>query len=187
MAVAPLCVHSERKTDRARRDIWGGWPTPTCGHLLLFVPSDRKTDRARREKGRWAANSYMWPLMCPFLKERQTGLGKTYGVDCQLIHVAIHSFLSLLKESQTGLEEREGWVGDQLLHVPPFVPLLEERQTGLGDAYGLDGQLLHVALYSFLILLSERQTGLGEREGEVGGQLLQVAPFCVPSGKDRQG
>ena len=29
--------------------------------LPLFVPSDRKTDRSRRAKGRWMANSYMWP------------------------------------------------------------------------------------------------------------------------------
>ena len=117
----PLCVPSERKTIRARRDIWGGCPTPACGPLLLFCPSDRKTDSARRAKGRWVANSYRWPPFVSLLektdRDRRDIVGgwptPTYG---PLLLVF------LLKERETLLGERRGGGGNSYMW-PPVCPI----------------------------------------------------------------
>ena len=73
----PFVSLMEEKTDRARRDIWGGWSTPTCGP----------------------------PLFLLILRERQTGLGETYGVDGQFLHVALYSFFDPPDRTQTARRE----------------------------------------------------------------------------------
>ena len=78
-----------------------GWPTPTCGLLLLSNPS----------------------------KTKQTGLGEGGGGGGgggggHFLHGALSSFMSLLKERQTGLgereREREGWVDNS--YMAPSIP-----------------------------------------------------------------
>ena len=118
-------------------------------YSFLFFPN-RNTDRARRNR---------------------------FGVHGQLLHVAIYSFLFLLKERQTGLGL--GGMGGQLLHGPfySFLILIEERQTWLGER-GMGGQLLHGAFWPFLPLLKERQTSLGKREGWVANSCMAPSsPF----------
>ena len=69
----------------------------------------------------------------------------------ELLHVALCSFMLLLKEGQTGLGERCGWPTPTWGPLFPYVP--SERQTGLGER---------------------------ERLGVVGQQVV-FPPFCVPS------
>ena len=97
------------------------------------------------------------------LKERQTGLVER-GMCGQLLSGALYSFLLLLTERHTGLGERQGLVANSYMWPStPFYSFQIERPTGMGEMDGVNGQLLHGAIYSFLLLLKERQTGLGLR------------------------
>ena len=186
----PRSVLSQRKTDRDMRE------RCVCGHILqqgehppapasrppphFLTPSISLKQKEEEEEDR--ANYYMAPCLF-FLKERQAGKGERDVSACgQLLHVALWSILVLLKERQRGLGERRRGVCGQA----PFVSLLKERQSGLGETYGVDAQLLHVALYSFFVLLTERQTVLGERRGGGWPNSYMCPPPCVSLLKEKQ-